>query len=293
MHTTETDAFLAHYGVKGMKWGVTRKSSKTSSSSSSDSNSEKPKRKIDKKKVAIAAGIIGGAAALTVATVVLKKHQISLGEAAVTAQMKKMGGESTWDVLTKVSTTPKAPPKPTKPTKADLDARVDALKKKAGEDAVRQRIKDFSKQSMWDIMVDTPKPTQSSPAPSAPKKSGFKTPAQKRREGEEAAKAQIKAFASKSKWEIVADMSKQPPKQPAKKSSYSNRARKSDTKLYGPKAASKIEKQVNRGIPLSEARQKAAVKTYGGTAARIAVNVGTAKAKESAKTKIDRAKKRR
>lgn len=284
--TAEVDDFLAHYGVKGMKWGVRRKSSKTSSSSSSDSSSEKPKRKIDKKKVAIAAGVVGGAAALTVATVVLKKHQISLGEAAVASQMKKMGGESTWDVLTKVSTTPKAPPKP---TKADLDARVDALKKKVGEDAVRQQIKDFSKQSVWDIMnAPTPTPPASTPAP-ATKKSRIKSPAQKRRDGEEAAKAQIKAFASKSMWEIASDTSIQP----AKKSSYSNRARKSDTKLYGAKAASKIKKQVDRGVPLSEARQKAAVKTYGGTAARVAANVGAAKAKESAQTKIDRAKKRR
>ena len=286
MHTTETEAFLAHYGVKGMKWGVRRKSGGSSSSDNAQSSSEKPKRKIDKKKVAIAAGIVGGAAALTVATVVLKKHQISIGEASVASQMKKMGGDSTWDVLTKVSTTPKAA---APPTRAELDARVDALKKKVGEDAVRQQIKDFSKQSMWDIMADTPKPTQSSPAPSAPKKSGLKTPAQKRREGEEAAKEQIKAFASKSMWDIAADTSLSP----SKKSSYSDRAKKSDTKLYGAKGASQIKNQVDRGIPLSEARQKAAVKTYGSTAARVAANVGTAKAKESAKTKIDRAKKRR
>lgn len=286
MHPTETEAFLAHYGVKGMKWGVRRKSEGSSSSDNAQSSSKKPKRKIDKKKVAIAAGIVGGAAALTVATVVLKKHQISLGEAAVTAQMKKMGGDSTWDVLTKVSTTPKAA---APPTRAELNARVDALKKKAGEDAVRQQIKDFSKQSMWDIMVEPPKASPS-PSPSAPaKKSGIRTPAQKRRDGEEAAKQQIKAFASKSMWEIAADTSMQP----AKKSSYSDRARKSDTKLYGPKGASQIKKQVDRGIPLSEARQKAAVKSYGSTAVKIATNVGTAKAKESAKTKIDRAKKRR
>ena len=106
MYTMETEEFLAHYGVKGMKWGVRRKSGGSDSSSNSQTGSAKPKRKIDKKKVAIAAGIVGGAAALTVATVVLKKHQISLGEASVAAQMKKMGGDSTWDVLTKVSTSP-------------------------------------------------------------------------------------------------------------------------------------------------------------------------------------------
>lgn len=285
----DIDDFLAHYGVKGMKWGVRRKGGGSSSSDSSQSSSGKPKRKIDKKKVATAAAIVGGAAALTVAVVVLKKHQISLGEASVTSQMKKMGGESTWDVLTKVSTTPKPAAKPAPATKAELNARVDALKKKAGEDAVRQQIKDFSKQSMWDIMVDDPKPTKAAPSAVAPKKSGIRTPAQKRRDGEEAAKEQIKAFASKSMWDIAADTSIQS----AKKSSYSNTAKKSDTKLYGAKGAAQIKKQVDRGIPLSEARQKAAVKTYGPTAARVAANVGTAKAKESAKTKIDRAKKRR
>lgn len=285
----DLEDFLAHYGVKGMKWGVRRKRGGSESSSNSQSGSEKPKRKIDKKKVAIAAGIVGGAAALTVATVVLKKHQIALGEAAAVAQMKKMGGESTWDILTKVPTSPTPAAKPAKATRAELDARVDALKKKAGEDAVRQQIKDFSKQSMWDIMVDDAKPAKPSPAPSAPKKTGFKSPAQKRREGEEAAKEQIKAFASKSMWDLAADTSLQP----SKKSSYSDRAKKSDTKLYGTKGAAQIKKQVDRGVPLSEARQKAAVKTYGSTAARVAANVGTAKAKETAKTKIDRAKKRR
>ena len=290
MHTTETADFLAHYGVKGMKWGVSRKSGADSSSGSSDSSgSSKPKRKIDKKKVATAAGIIGGAAALTVAVVILKKHQISLGEASVASQMKKMGGDSTWDVLTKVSTTPKAAPAPTKLTRAQLDTRVDALKKKVGEEAVRQQIKDYSKQSMWDIMADSPKATpKATPAP-APKKGGFQTPSQKRRAGEEAAKAQIKSFASKSMWDLAADTSLQP----SKKSSYSNRAKKSDTKLYGPKSSAKIKKQVDRGIPLSEARQRAAVKSYGTAAAKVAVNVGSAKAKESAKTKLDRAKKRR
>lgn len=288
MYEPELEDFLAHYGVKGMKWGVRRKSGSSRSGSKSESGSEKPKRKIDKKKVAIAAGIIGATAAITIGAVVVSK-QHSAGKASVMDQMKKMGGESTWDVLTKVPTTPKPAPKPTKPTRAELDARVDALKKKAGEDAVRQQIKDFSKQSMWDIMTDDPKPTKAPPSTPAPKKSGIKTPAQKRREGEEAAKEQIKAFASKSMWDIAADTSMQP----AKKSSYSDRAKKSDTKLYGAKGASQIKKQVDRGIPLSEARQKAAVKTYGGTAARVAANVGTAKARESAKTKIDRAKKRR
>lgn len=288
MHNADLDDFLAHYGVKGMKWGVTRKSG-SSSSSKSESGSDKPKRKIDKKKVAIAAGVVGGVAALTVAAVVLNKHQISLGEAAVTSQMKKMGGESTWDVLTKVPTTPKPAAKPAKATRAELDARVDALKKKVGEDAVRQQIKDYSKQSMWDIMNDSPKQAPSSGSAPVAKSSGLRTPAQKRREGEAAAKAQIQSFASKSMWDIAADTSLQP----AKKSSYSDRARKSDTKLYGPKGASQIKKQVDRGIPLSEARQKAAVKSYGSTAVKIATNVGTAKAKESAKTKIDRAKKRR
>lgn len=292
MDNNETEAFLAHYGVKGMKWGVRRSDAQLARASGSKKSgdaeaSEKPKRRINKKHVAVAAGVIGVVGAVAVTAVVANnRHQA--GQASVMAQMKKMGGESTWDVLTKVNTSP-TPKTPTKMTSRELDAKVTALKKKVGEDAVRQQIRDYSKQSMWDIMNDSPKPASSPAAAPAERRSGIRTPAQKRRDGEAAAKEQIKTFASRSMWDLAADTSLSPPK----KSAYSDRAKKSDTKLYGAKGASQIKKQVDRGIPLSEARQKAAVKTYGTTAARVAANVGTAKAKESAKTKIDRAKKRR
>lgn len=277
------DNFLAHYGVKGMKWGVRRSDAELArasggrKSTSSEGGSEKPKRRINKKHVAVAAGVLGVAGAVAV-TAVVASNQKKVGQASVMAQMKKMSGDSTWDVLTKVNTTPSTTTKPAskKSTRAELDAQVSALKKKAGEDAVRQQIQAYSKQSVWDIMTDKPT-SASTPAPQAPaKKSGIRTPAQKRRDGEEAVKQQVKEFASRSVWDLATDTSLNTPK----KSAYSSRAKKNDTKLYGAKNAQRIEKQVNKGVPLSEARQGAAVRRYGGTAARVATNVGAAKLKE-------------
>ena len=281
--THDTEAFLAHYGVKGMKWGVRRsdaelaRASGRRKSTPSEGGSEKPKRRINKKHVAVAAGVLGVAGAVAV-TAVVASNQKKAGQASVMAQMKKMSGDSTWDVLTKVNTTPSTATKsaPKKSTRAELDAQVSALKKKVGEDAVRQQIQAYSKQSVWDIMTDKPTSAPAA-APQAPaKKSGIRTPAQKRRDGEEAVKQQVKEFASRSVWDLATDASLNAPK----KSTYSSRAKKNDTKLYGAKNAQRIEKQVNKGVPLSEARQGAAVRKYGGTAARVATNVGAAKLKE-------------
>lgn len=279
MDNNETEAFLAHYGIKGMKWGVRRSDAQLARASGSKKSgdaeaSEKPKRRINKKHVAVAAGVLGVVGAVAVTAVVANnRHQA--GQASVMAQMKKMGGESTWDVLTKVNTSP-TPKTPTKMTSLELDAKVTALKKKVGEDAVRQQIRDYSKQSMWDIINDSPKQAPSPAAAPAERRSGIRTPAQKRRDGEAAAKEQIKAFASRSMWDLAADTSLSPPK----KSSYSSREQKNDTKLYGAKNAARIAKQVDKGVPLAEARQRAALRTYGGTAARVAVNVGVAKQKD-------------
>lgn len=182
----DVDDFLAHYGVKGMKWGVRRASSDKSSSSNSSESSETSsgRRKINKKHAAIAAGIIGGAAAITI-TAVVASNQKKAGQAAVAAQMQA-----------------------------------------------------FAKKSVWEIAASNPQP--------------------------------------------VAKKAKAP------KSSYSKRAKKADTKMYGEKGASRIQKRVDKGEPLSSARQKEAVRKYGGTAAKIAFNVGSAKAKESAKAKLKR-----
>lgn len=190
MQQMDTDDFLAHYGIKGMKWGRRRtdaqlaRESGSSGSSDSDSGSDKPKRQINKKHVAIAAGILGAAAAVTV-TAVVASNQKKAGEAAVAAQMQA-----------------------------------------------------FAKKSVWELASQPAKP------------------------------------------------SAKPAKKP-EKSAYSNRAKKKDTKMYGEKAARRIEKKVSRGHTVSSARQQEALRKYGGTAAKIAFNVGTAKARENAQDRVN------
>lgn len=56
--SANVDEFLVHYGVKGMRWGVTKK----------DSGSTNPKAWSTKKKVLIGAGIVAGLSAAVVGT---------------------------------------------------------------------------------------------------------------------------------------------------------------------------------------------------------------------------------
>lgn len=77
------DDYLAHYGVKGMKWGV-RKNRRSGSKASrkNDGSAQKRNRKETVKKVAKAAAITAGAAA---ATYVVAKHGPKLKKTAVSA----------------------------------------------------------------------------------------------------------------------------------------------------------------------------------------------------------------
>lgn len=299
MDEPEVEDFLAHYGVKGMKWGVRRSQAEldraanrtTSSSSgggggssSSGSGSERPKRKINKKKVATAAGVVGLAAVVTVGAVMLNQKQRAAGQAFATSQMKMLGG-STLDVLKNVSTEPKKTPIS---TPAQIEARKAVLRRLDGEAAVRSQMQNYAKQSKWDIMTSSPTPAKSSSSsPASTQKSSsssiFRSPATRRREGEEAAKKQIKEFASRSVWDLASDTSLKPK---TNTSTYSNRARKIDAQLYGTKNAEAIARKVDKGIPLSEARQGAAFKTHRNTAAKVAINIGTAKAQEKLRRRL-------
>lgn len=250
MYEEDVDVFLAHYGVKGMKWGVRRSQAQLdraagrdgSSSDSSSNTSTGSKSRINKKKVALGVGVVAATAAVTIGAVALNQHRKSSGQAAVLSQLQKIGGQSAFDVVKNVSVTqPKSKPKPKSATAKQLASAKSKLK--------------------------------------------ASTPSQRKAAKEEAAKAQIKAFAKKSMWEIAAE---NPPPKKSSKSSYSKRAAKADTKLYGAKGSARIEKRINRGHSLSSARQREAVRKYGGTAMRVAVNVGTAKAQENVRGRIRR-----
>lgn len=105
------DYELFHYGVKGMKWGVRRKSreSSDSSNSSTPSNSS-PKRRINKKKLAI--GIAAGVGTVAVAGLAVAK--VHSGRQAVVNQIVKNGSKSIYELAMDVqnekraSYTPKA-----------------------------------------------------------------------------------------------------------------------------------------------------------------------------------------
>lgn len=278
---TEVDDFLAHYGVKGMKWGVRRsqaqldRAANRKPSTSGKSGSDQPKRRLNKKKVALAAGVVGATAAITVGAVLLNQKQKSAGQTAAMNQLKNLGGQSSWDVLKGVSVT--------QPSKSSSKSTKQTMS--AGESAARKQIKDYANQSMWDIMTSDP-PKSSSPTSSGSTKKKFQTPGQKRKQaGEAKAAAQIKQFAGRSMWDLATDSSLSAP---PKKTSYSNRAKKTDTKLYGAKGAQRIQKRVDKGSNLSDARQREAVRRYGGTATKVALNVGSARAKENVKNRLRR-----
>lgn len=87
----EVDAFLAHHGVKGMKWGVQK--SKTSKSSSSSEGDKKPKMTKEQKKKIYNRAVIGTSLAMLspmVAAATAVGVQMGL-EAAVTSKQASNG----------------------------------------------------------------------------------------------------------------------------------------------------------------------------------------------------------
>lgn len=111
MQTTED--FLAHYGKKGMRWGVRRESGgvQTSSGSGGSKQTEMPaKRKMSpetKRKIAIGAGVVGAAALITLGVAANSKHQ-ERGKQAAAAQINAFAKRSKWDLAANLPANPPA-----------------------------------------------------------------------------------------------------------------------------------------------------------------------------------------
>lgn len=178
---TSTEEFLAHYGVRGMKWGVKRNRSnvEVGSSSSSGSAEAAPKRKMSpetKRKLAIGAGVAAGVGAIALTAVLANKHQ---------------------------------------------------------------------------------------------------------EKGKAAAAAQIQAFAKKSVWELAAELPAKPPANPKRTATYTKRDAKKDTKAYGEQGRARIEKRLDKGTKLADARKREALRQHGAQAARVALGINSAQRRDS------------
>lgn len=239
MPVETTEDFLAHYGVKGMKWGVKRtdaqleRAAEKRSGSSSATEGDSKTGMSRKKKAAIAGGVlVGGAALLTVAAVV-KSQQYE-----------------------------------------------------RGQNAAKQQIRDFGSKSMWELAATLP----SQPKTSAPKKSTPLPTKGGKAKNKAAAKAAIQNVGKKSMWDLAVSLpeTQKAPSKQSSKTKYSNRAVKKDTQMYGTKGANRIRKRLDRGESLSSARQKEALRKHGMTAARVALNIGTAKAQENMQQRMRR-----
>lgn len=177
---TSTEEFLAHYGVRGMKWGVKRNRSnvEVGSSSSSGSAEAAPKRKMSpetKRKLAIGAGVAAGVGAIALTAVLANKHQ---------------------------------------------------------------------------------------------------------EKGKAAAAAQIQAFSKKSVWELATELPSKPPTNP-KRPGYGKRDAKKDTKAYGEQGRARIEKRLDKGTKLADARKREALRQHGAQAARVALGINSAQRRDS------------
>src|SRR6478609_6785141 len=96
----ETDAFLAHYGVKGMRWGVRRPISSAEPAGNDAANAAARRARI--KKVAISAGVLAVAAGGAYVTYKLAKDGKlpvkSLNRASVSAGKKMVEKAATVDI---------------------------------------------------------------------------------------------------------------------------------------------------------------------------------------------------
>lgn len=164
----DVEDFLAHVGVKGMRWGVkrtdaqlARASGQSSGGSSTGESDAKPQGMSKKKKIAIGVGIVGGVALIAAGSYAVNK-QIDVNRMQTLAS-----------------------------TRQKAETRL------AGEKAARAQIQAFGKKSKWQLMNELPNQPKSTPAKAAPARGN---------RGQRKAKANADAFASKSKYQLMSEL---------------------------------------------------------------------------------------
>lgn len=273
------DDFLAHFGVKGMKWGVKRSPAQLATSSGSRQNGSSgdaaapPKQGMSrKKKLAIGAGIVGGVAVVALGAYAVNKQVdtnklIKLGEMrkaaetnlagkkAAQAQIQAFGKKSKWELA------------------SELPAKKTTLSSKEAKALANRTFDEAMKKQALDQRLAAVKNTLDKSGSTPMNKVSRKQKIEQEKQA--AIRNHFDNFAKKSMWELAA----QPAKKPT--SSYTSKERKSDTKLYGPAGAARIQKKVDKGGLLSEARKSEATRQNGVKALKIAMNVNSAGRKES------------
>lgn len=127
------DDYLAHYGVKGMKWGV-RKKRKESTDSEGES-SDKPRKILNKKNLAIGAAVVGSVAAVGVGAAIASNRHAAGKQAAMRSKLAEQSKMSVVEMYLKNSPPPtkknSPPPSKTKSKYKDRHKRSDT--KRYGE----------------------------------------------------------------------------------------------------------------------------------------------------------------
>lgn len=121
--------YLAHYGIKGMKWGRRRDpgpdgivGTKDTAGSKTKSSPKEPNKVFNKKNAKIAAGVVGTAAVIGVSAMGARHIQKGRKAAAV-AKMDAVINKSFLDMY--LDTAPKPAPKPTyKPRAKKTDTKL-------------------------------------------------------------------------------------------------------------------------------------------------------------------------
>lgn len=219
--------YLAHYGVKGMKWGVRRKRSDDSSSpkkTSSDSTpEEQASRKARRKKIAIGVGAAVGVAAV-VGVSAMGAKKVQSGKAAASAVSELTKKVSVEDAVRKMQAGEKQKARDAQSKMAaDMQARLDAsAKAHAKTDRILRQNPDASSNPLRNT--------------------------KRQREKTEEARARFNEVASKGLFDMAASTLSQ--------SNYGERSRSRDVNRFGERSADRIGRKVDEGADLGTARRQ-------------------------------------
>lgn len=154
--------------------------------------------------------------------------------------------------------------------------------KKKGEAFATQQIQAMAKKSLWDLAVENKNtPTTKSVAVAPGRSPRTKTQSK----GADHAAEQIRAMAKKSVWDLAVENKNTPAK---KSAPYPAKARAKDAKVYGEAGAKRIQKRLNNGVPMADAKKQELGRALVNKAGEAAVGIGKAQAKSYIKKKTRR-----